>query len=82
MIRIWYLAFHTELSGDTDALSEQVDEEYLVYLAARQAMRLVYKRMGKAGPETIPEFLNEAIEEAKKHVHPNRHAPSVRVRTA
>jgi hypothetical protein len=80
-IRLIRRTFHTEMSVDTDALSEQVDEEYLVYLAARQALRLAYKRFGKTR-EDIPEWLNEAIEEAKKHIKPNRHAPHVRIRTA
>jgi len=82
IIRIEYKKFHTELSVDTDALNDQIDEEYLVYLAARQAMRLAYKRFGKAGNTEIPEWLNEAIEEAKKHIKPNRHSQRVRVRTA
>lgn len=81
-LRILYEKFHTELVNDTDSLSSQIDEEYLVYLAARQAMRLSYKRFGKAGGETIPEWLSEAIEESKKHVQPNQGAPRVRVRTA
>jgi hypothetical protein len=82
IIRIWTRQFHAELTADADALDDQVDEEYLVYLAARQAMRLAYKRFGKANNETIPEWLNEAIEEAKKHVKPNRHSTDVRTRTA
>ena len=81
-IRILYEKLHTELYNDTDALSTQLDEEYLVYLAARQAMRLVYKRFGKAGSDTIPEWLNEAAEEALKHVHRNEGTPRVMVRTA
>ena len=82
IIRVWYEKFHTELTADTDTLSEQVDEMYLVYLSARQAMRLSYKRFGKAGSETIPEWLNEAITEVQKHIKPNRHSASVRIRTA
>jgi hypothetical protein len=81
-IRIVYEHFHSELVGDTDALDDQVDEEYLVYLAARQAMRLAYKRFGKAGSDTIPEWLNEAIEESKKHIRANRNKPRIRMRTA
>ncbi len=81
-IRIIYEKFHAELVDDTDALDDQVNDEYLVYLAARQAMRLAYKRFGKAGSDTIPEWLNEAAEEAKKHVKPNMYRPRVRVRTA
>ncbi len=81
-IRIRYEKLHTELVSDTDALDSQVDEEYLVYLAARQAMRLAYKRFGKAGSETIPEWLNEAIAELAKHIKPNAGKPRVRVRTA
>lgn len=81
-IRIWYKKFHAELTSDTDALDDDINEEYLVYLAARQAMRLAYKRFGKAGSDTIPEWLNEAIEEVKKHIKPNNHKPFVRVRTA
>jgi hypothetical protein len=81
-IRIRYEKFHAELVNDTDTLDNQVDEEYLVYLAARQAMRLAYKRFGKAGTDTIPEWLNEAIEEAKKHVKPNQNKPRLRVKTA
>jgi hypothetical protein len=81
-IHIFYEDFHPELSVDTDALSDKITDEYLVYLAARQAMRLSYKRFGKAGNESIPEWLNEAIEEAKKHIKPNQGSPRVRVRTA
>lgn len=81
-IRLLSEAFHYEMYLDTDTLSDQVDEEYLVYLAARQAMRLAYKRFGKAGKETIPEWLNEAIESAKAHIRPNQGKPRVRVRTA
>ena len=81
-IRMLYRVFHDEMYVDTDELSDQIDAEYLVYLAARQAMRLAYKRFGKAGNETIPEWLNEAIEETKKHIKPNQGSPRVRVRTA
>jgi hypothetical protein len=81
-IHIFYEGFHSELNADTDELFYQVDEEYLVYLAARQAMRLAYKRFGKAGTDTIPEWLNEAIESAKAHIKPNQHKPRLRVRTA
>lgn len=81
-IRIWYKKFHTELVNDTDALDDDVNEEYLVYLAARQAMRLAYKHFGKAGGDTLTDWLNEAIEESKKHIKPNNHKPFVRVRTA
>jgi len=81
-LRILYESLHGQLSADTDGCSVQVDEEYLVYLAARQAMRLSYKRFGKASNETIPEWLNEAIEESKKHVHLNQGKPRIRVRTA
>lgn len=81
-IRIWYSKFHGELSADTDALNDRVDEEYLVYLAARQAMRLAYKRFGKAGSDTIPEWLNEAIEMAKAHIKPNKGSTDIRIRTA
>lgn len=81
-LRIFYAKFHAEMSVDTDALDNQIDEEYLVYLAARQAMRLAYKRHGKAGSETIPEWLNEAIEESKRHVRRNMGQPRVRVRTS
>lgn len=81
-IRLWYEVFHDELTDDTDELNDQVDDQYLVYLAARQAMRLAYKRYGKAGNETIPEWLNEAISELEKHRKPNRHRPDIRIRTA
>jgi len=81
-IRIWYRTFAAELTADTSAVDEQIDEEYLIYLAARQAMRLSYKRFGKAGAETIPEWLNEAIEEAKKHVRARLYEPYIRTRTA
>jgi len=72
IIRILYEKFHAELVDDDDTLSTQVSEEYLVYLAARQAMRLAYKRHGKAGSETIPEWLNEAADAAMRHIKPNQ----------
>jgi hypothetical protein len=82
ILRIIYKKFHSELTVDTDTLDTQIDVNYLVYLAARQAMRLAYKRFGKAGSDTIPEWLNEAVEEAKKHARQNRHKPYIRIKTA
>ena len=81
VIRLFPRAFHTDLVADTDAVDSQIDSQSLVYLAARQAMRMAYKKAGKAGSETIPEWLNEAAEEAKKQMRRNRNNPLVRVRT-
>ncbi len=81
-IRILYEKYHTDLVNDADTISTQINQEYLVYLAARQAMRLAYKRFGKAGHETIPEWLNEAIEETRKHIRRNQNTPHVMIRTA
>src|SRR5690349_18049341 len=81
-LRIYYRTFAAQLSGDTDELDEAIDDEAIIYMAARHAMRLAYKHYGKAGDENIPEWLNEAAEEAKKHVRRNRGTPMIRVRTA
>lgn len=82
VIRIKYEGFHADLIDDTDTLNTQIDPEYLIYLSARQAMRLSYKRFGKAGSDTIPEWLNEAIEEMQKHIKPNAQKPHIRIRPA
>jgi hypothetical protein len=81
-IRLYYRIFPSSLVADSDTLHEQIDDESIVYLAARHAMRLAYKRFDKAGDSTIPEWLNEAAEEAKKHIRRNRGMPMIRVRTA
>jgi hypothetical protein len=81
-LRIYYRVFHSELNADADELDTQVDDQYLVYLAARHALRLAYKHFDKAGEATIPEWLNEAAEEAKKHIRHNQGMPLVRIRTA
>lgn len=81
-LRVYYRTFATELTGDTDVLDAQIDDEYLVYMAARQALRLAYKHFGKAGDENIPEWLNEAAEEAKKHVRRNMNQPFIRLHSA
>lgn len=80
-IRIYPRIFHPDLVNDTDEVDSQIDSQSLVYLAARQAMRMAYKKAGKAGSETIPEWLNEAAEEAKKQMRRNRNNPIVKVRT-
>jgi hypothetical protein len=79
-IRVLYQGLHAELVNDADALDASVDEIYLVYLAARQALRLAYKRLGKQREE-LPEWLNEAISEMQKHQRRNRKT-IVKVRTA
>jgi hypothetical protein len=81
-IRIYYRKFHDPLTADDDEIDAQIDDEYLVYLTARQAMRMAYKRTGNAGSETITDWLNEAIEEAKKHRRQNKGMPMFKVRTA
>jgi hypothetical protein len=80
-LRLYYRIFPSSLVLDADELNEQIDSEAIVYMAARHAMRLAYKRFDKAGDSTIPEWLNEAAEEAKKHIKRNRR-PLVKVRTA
>ena len=79
-LRLRYKKFASELASDTDTLNDQLDEDYIVYLAARQAARLSYMRFGRAGKETVSEWLNEAIEEMKKHVRQKQHGPYVRVK--
>ena len=81
-LRIYYRVLHYEMTADTDELDSQVDDESLIYLAARQALRLAYKHFDKAGDSTIPEWLNEAAEEAKKHIRRNMGMPIFSVRTA
>jgi hypothetical protein len=81
-LRIYYRVFHSELTADADELDTQVDDQYLVYLAARHALRLAYKHFDKAGEATIPEWLNEAAEQAKAMHRHNQGMPLVRIRTA
>jgi hypothetical protein len=80
-IRIIYEKFHTELTADADTLDAQVDEQYLVYLGARQGYELAYKRFGKTRDD-IPEWLNKAVSDAAAHRRSNRGTPRLRVRTA
>jgi hypothetical protein len=81
-LRIYARTGASNLSVDADELDPELDDESIIYMAARQAMRLAYKHYGKAGDENIPEWLNEAAEEAKKHARRNRGTPMIRVRTA
>lgn len=77
---VYFEKMPTQLANDSDFLDNEIDPTYLIFLAARQAMRLAYKRFGKT-KEEIPEWLNEAINEAQAHRQRNRR-PIVRVHTA
>lgn len=80
-IRIYVRTYAGDLTADSDEIDDQIDEEGIVYMAARHAMRLAYMRSGKAGSEIVTEFLNERAEEAAKRMRRNRNTPIVRVRT-
>lgn len=81
-IRLWFEIFHPTLTDDEDEINYQVDPMYLIHVAARQAFRLAYMRFGKAGKETIPEWLNEAAENAIRHHRRNMLSNGAKVRTA